>query len=514
MTVRRTILEATDWPAEDARLTTAAVFLPGTGQHAFAGVLPGPAGYVGEATLLGPEAIRVNPARWVIPGTQSGTQGDYIVINDAPLDLPVAARDASLTRIDRLVVGVWDTAYTPNEGLDEPAVRVLPGAPVVSGATAPAVPANAISLGVINVPPGTGVVTFTPTIIGRQVAVGGVQPVILGDTRIGEPGAYDGQLRIHPTWGLQQWSATSGAWDDVTVDRLRFANVQDVTLTSTGHPFQIGPDNGLNLAATVTQIQARNGAGAAARLGLNTEVVGGVYGDVAIGPAVVKGGSTATDGSQYRAFVSERLRLTAGNDAQQRNDDNTGTPSTLHPFQIGPDDGQHVIIDINEGMARSALTGVTTANPAGTGGGKVVPFTWSGLAVLTPTTDAEPVNRGTLNGSSNLANHTAWQNITLLNGFTTVAGGPGAKWIYMNGQIYFSVGLTNANAWASGVRCMNFSTTYRARYDQHFPAFITAGTPYGEFMLEATTGDLLLKPGGNAAGVIFCSGNFVPNVVF
>jgi len=387
MTVRATNLQNAPegLPAEDHRLIRVH-FQPASagGLHAYSGVLPNAAGHVGEVTLLGPEALTVNPCRWVIAGTQGGSQGDYVVVNDAAVERAIGARDATLSRLDRLVVSVRDTAYEPNEDEDDADVRVVPGTPVLAGAVLPDAPPNSLTLGTITVPPGSGTVTFTPTIVPQQVAVGGVQPLRAGETA--QNGAYDGQLLDHPTWGLRRWSAAAAAWGPLLVDRLRFANTTDVSLSSTGHPFQVGADNAANLVLDANQIQTRDGAGGVAWLGINTEPDDGVYGDVALGPATVHGDAT---GGNAQALEVPRLRITATNDAQEREADNSGTPSTLHPVQIGPDDAQHVIIDTNEGMARSA-TGAT--------GAKVVPFLWHGLVVNAPTGASNPARLDTITG--------------------------------------------------------------------------------------------------------------------
>lgn len=57
---------------------------------------------------------------------------------------------------------------------------------------------------------------------------------------------------------------------ELEATRLRATSTSDVTLASTGHGFQVGPDNGLNLAVDSNEIQARNN-GAASALLLNLE---------------------------------------------------------------------------------------------------------------------------------------------------------------------------------------------------------------------------------------------------
>jgi hypothetical protein len=64
-----------------------------------------------------------------------------------------------------------------------------------------------------------------------------------------------------------------------STDNIRLTSTGDVTLASTNHAFQIGPDSGPNLAADQNEIQARNN-GAASFLSINDN-----GGDVIIGGA-------------------------------------------------------------------------------------------------------------------------------------------------------------------------------------------------------------------------------------
>jgi hypothetical protein len=503
VTVRATNLQnaPAGLPAEDHRLIRS-YFIPTTsnGLRSLAGVLPAPAGYLGEVTLLGPESVRVNPARWVVPGTQSGVQGDYVVANDAPAERPIAPRDATLTRYDLLVVQVRDTAYTPNVGLDSPDVLVIPGTPALTGAAAPAVPPNAVLLGTFTVPPGAGTVTFAPTVLARQVPVGGIQPVPAGAAA--PAGSYDGHIRDHSDWGLQRWSVAAGAWGGVVIDRIRTTNATDVSLTSTGHPFQLGPDTAANLAMDANQIQGRNGAGGHGPVWINVEEdAAGLYGDVALTDHLVVHGAQAPGSSMHQATEVKRLRITAVNDAQDYVSGTGGQAASIyHGFQIGPDNGANLIMDANEIMARDA-------------DGKVTQFTLWRAAIPTPAADNEPVPRGMLNGNSGLANQTAWQNMSMASRWGTFSGGPGAKWIFMNGSIYFSIGLTSATAWSAGANILTWSATFKPRYDQYFIA-VANGGPWGEIKIEASSGAMMVNTAGGAGGAFSCSGTFVPIVVF
>jgi hypothetical protein len=69
----------------------------------------------------------------------------------------------------------------------------------------------------------------------------------------------------------------AGSVYGTTNTKLRLPSTGDVSPTSTGHPLQLGPDNGANIAIDNNEIMARNN-GAVAALGLNNE-----GGDIGLG---------------------------------------------------------------------------------------------------------------------------------------------------------------------------------------------------------------------------------------
>src|SRR5690606_2434558 len=84
-----------------------------------------------------------------------------------------------------------------------------------------------------------------------------------------------------------------------TAQRIRLSATDDVSLTSTDHPFQIGPDDGPNLRIDTNEIAAlNNGAGAdlhlnPADIGANVRVRGQVVPFVQYGQTEV---TTGTNG--------------------------------------------------------------------------------------------------------------------------------------------------------------------------------------------------------------------------
>lgn len=200
------------------------------GVQAVAGCLYGPAGTMGELTLNSNTSLTVGPFRAVVQQTQDVTQGPYLVVNDASVTATTAvvaglptmpAQDASQFRrayvavyvADSQVSGVASSGVTDRSVLD-----ILPGALAASAGVAayPAVPANALLLGELLIPPVGQAVTLT-AYNPRTTTRGGILPVIAdGANRPGHDGdlgLHLGQYRDHPTHGLQRWNVTLGIWE-------------------------------------------------------------------------------------------------------------------------------------------------------------------------------------------------------------------------------------------------------------------------------------------------------------
>ena len=76
-----------------------------------------------------------------IPGTESGSQGNYWVCNDAQVILNITAAHATLARIDLIVVNVRDQAYSGAN--NDSQLQVIAGTPA-SSPVAPSAPNNSI----------------------------------------------------------------------------------------------------------------------------------------------------------------------------------------------------------------------------------------------------------------------------------------------------------------------------------------------------------------------------------
>ena len=152
-------LQAGSYPAESDRLTTQALYATTgiIGSSSLAVTQNSPAGM----------SVRVAAGWAAIIGTTQANMGAYVAYNDAQTTLTVTTADPTNPRIDRVVVTVRDAYYTG--AFNDVIFQVLAGTPAGSP-TAPAVPANSISLATIAV--GAGVTSITTAnITDTRVAV-------------------------------------------------------------------------------------------------------------------------------------------------------------------------------------------------------------------------------------------------------------------------------------------------------------------------------------------------------
>jgi hypothetical protein len=137
-------LQAGSYPAESDRLTQQALYAT--------------TGIIGSASMAvtpnSPAGMSVRVASgWAaVVGTTQANMGVYTFYNDATVTLTITTADPTNPRIDRIVATVRDAYYTG--AFNDVIYQVLPGTPAGSP-TAPAIPANSISLATIAV--GAGV---------------------------------------------------------------------------------------------------------------------------------------------------------------------------------------------------------------------------------------------------------------------------------------------------------------------------------------------------------------------
>lgn len=168
-------------PGRTLRTSLGAVFMPGAGVAAVAGVLAGPANTMGELALPSPTQLTVQPFRAVVQNTEDLTAGQYVVTNDAAVTLAVTAQAATQFRRSLIVIEVNDSqtaGVASSATTDRVRLHILDGALAASSEAAalPGVLANSLALGELLIPPTGQTVTLSPY-RPRTTIRGGVLPL-------------------------------------------------------------------------------------------------------------------------------------------------------------------------------------------------------------------------------------------------------------------------------------------------------------------------------------------------
>ena len=178
-------------------------------------------------------SVDVSVGGIIIPGTQSGTQGSYYVVNDAVVNVPMStAAHATLPRIDSVIVSVRDSFYA---GINNDALLVYVAGTAAASPVAPTITdPNFYRLANISVPANDNTITTaditdqrTVSPQGRAVAVSGTIPCTSttrpSNPRKGQPiwESDTRQFKINegtsasPNWVVYAVPG-SGAWTNYT----------------------------------------------------------------------------------------------------------------------------------------------------------------------------------------------------------------------------------------------------------------------------------------------------------
>lgn len=161
-------------PAENDRLSMQAIFAT-TGIMGSSSLAVAPNSPAGMSVVVA--------SGWAaIVGTTQANMGVYTVYNDAATTLTVTTADPTNPRIDRVVVTVQDAFYSG--AFNDVIFQVIAGTPA-SSPTAPATPANSISLATIAVGAGVtqinaGNITDTRVDVTTNLPVGDITGVTAG----------------------------------------------------------------------------------------------------------------------------------------------------------------------------------------------------------------------------------------------------------------------------------------------------------------------------------------------
>lgn len=215
---------------EDTRLAPVGTMTPAGELTSRPGVIPG--GDPFAATGAGAMSLQIGVGRAVVQGTTA--QGAYPIAVDAPEVLTFADGDALFSRIDTVVVRVYDGLFD-DSGQTVATIEVIQGQ-ATDTPTAPTLPPCSLRLWDVTVPAGAsagvGGIDWSSALADRRrytVAVGGIIP--RGVTS--DAGAYDGQY-TDMGGTLYRWSAADGEWQPYRPPELPVETITDGVDTAAG----------------------------------------------------------------------------------------------------------------------------------------------------------------------------------------------------------------------------------------------------------------------------------------
>lgn len=203
----------TDHTAENDRLTVMGL-TPGlsTGVFTSQGIVRNTAGTDLQVTQNGTPNMSVNvgPGIGYAQGTEGATQGAYTIINDATMNLAIAASSPTNPRKDAVVGRVRDAIFSgANNDAD---IVVVTGTPAASPVL-PALPSNALLLAEVNVAANATTVV-TGNITDRRVLYAPGSIVSTSTTHPSSPVVgqqiFDTNTNTISIWNGSVWVATSG----------------------------------------------------------------------------------------------------------------------------------------------------------------------------------------------------------------------------------------------------------------------------------------------------------------
>ena len=187
-------------------------------------------------------SVNVAAGQVVVAGTESASQGYYVVYNDAAINLAVAASDPTNARIDLVVAKIQDQEYSGT--VDAASVVVVTGTPAPTPSE-PATPANSVVLARVDVAAGASSIT-SGNITDRRVAVGrqqGNQDVVIaaGTSSTTLPISFALPFAAIPHLAIVLVEAAGGSWTDTLT-----------ALSATGCTVKVAASNGATVASSHT----------------------------------------------------------------------------------------------------------------------------------------------------------------------------------------------------------------------------------------------------------------------
>jgi len=154
-------------------------------------------------------SVLVHRGKGIVEGTDSLTQADYGVFNDADVTLTIATSDPTRLRVDIVYVNVRDAAYTGVN--NDVRLLVATGNPATGTADESVLPTNSMVLGYVNVRANTTQILSTDIVDRRRflTANGGVK--VTQSFESGDAGIQNGDLRYYKGT-LQGYDTVGSSW--------------------------------------------------------------------------------------------------------------------------------------------------------------------------------------------------------------------------------------------------------------------------------------------------------------
>jgi hypothetical protein len=177
----------------DHRILNGAMVYPGGGLDVRAGVFPGPTGN-GALSTVSAMVARVGPVRGIVSNSISLALGPYLIVSDANTDITFANGEASVSRVDRIILRAYDNANDAS-GDTKGIVEYLKGQ---ASGSASALPNNSLLLYEMTVPAGAsaggGGVNFANAVDKRAYTgmSGGIIPIANATDMAAVANPYEG----------------------------------------------------------------------------------------------------------------------------------------------------------------------------------------------------------------------------------------------------------------------------------------------------------------------------------
>lgn len=161
----------------------------------------------------------VHRGKAIIEGTDSLTQGNYGVFNDADVTVNFATSDPTRLRVDIVYMQVRDASYAGAN--NDVRILVSTGNPATGTPDESVLPTNSMVLSYVNIRANTTQVLDTDITDRRRwlIAGGGIRPI--KSFEVGDAGIINGDVRYYQSF-LQGYDTADGTWRGLNSARVTY----------------------------------------------------------------------------------------------------------------------------------------------------------------------------------------------------------------------------------------------------------------------------------------------------